>query len=102
MPSKNYLTVSTGQEIRAHFESRNSTTLFVPAFVLNRLGAPVLACYQKNLPNCCSLVVECQTPGQALNCLYHGIHSISYVNKKKHQGLFSIAQHLGAHIIYKN
>lgn len=102
MPSKDYVTVTTGQEIRAHSNVQNSTTLFVPAFVLSRLGAPVLACYQKNLPKSCSLVVECQSAGQALNCLYHGIHTISYANKKNLVDLCSIAQHLGVHILYRN
>ena len=67
-------------------------SFLISSSLLRQVGIPIVKAYQDALcsyPHL-SLAVECDTVGQALSCLYHGIEKIVYRNPAHFHAIGSI------------
>ena len=98
--ARQWVRVQNWNDIRSHFDIPHPVSFFISASVLKRLGTPAVRVYQDSLPSLhFDLIVECETPGQALLCIYHGIERILYAEGQKAEALQSISKKMNAHLI---
>lgn len=101
-PIKQWVKVQNWKDIRFHLDMPPPASFFISASVLKRLGAPTVRAYQDALPSPhFDLLVECETRGHALLCIYHGIARILYRGTQKGKELQSISNQMNAQLTYR-
>ena len=96
-----WILIENWDSVHVHLEKMVPLSFLLPSSVLGRLGAPIIRIYQDFLAAypTVSLTVECQTVGQALTCIYHGIDRIFYPRTKSLLALKSLSSKNGCQLI---
>lgn len=79
MPASSII-IKSWNDIVPYLDHSSPLSLLIPSSVLHQIGAPIVKAYQDMTsfyPHL-SLTAECDTAGQALSCLYHGVEKITY------------------------